>query len=151
MAYDVTVVDLPARQLVGLRERVNLADASVKCPALWERFMPMCIEISDATEEYAYGASTSMAENGEFDYWATLPVLSTVNIPVGMEHLTLRAGKYAKCVVELASIEKAYKFFYGEWARTRTEHPVDFTATSFERYAIDWQETGTLELYVPLS
>lgn len=151
MKYEVTVVDLPARQVVGLCERISVANAMEKCPVLWEAFMSRHGEIANAVGDSAYGVSANMTENGHCDYWATLPVSSTDNIPPGMGCLTLRAGKYAKCArVDLASIGKAYEFLYGEWAQAQKEHPVDFTAACFEQYARDWNETS-FDLYVPLS
>jgi predicted transcriptional regulator YdeE len=151
MEYDVIIVDFPARQLVGLSERISVAEATKKCTALWEAFMPRHGERANVSEDYAYGVSTNMTETGDCDYWATLSVSSADKIPSGMGCLTLRAGKYARCIVELATIEKAYEFFYGEWAQTQTVYSVDFTAPCFERYARDWEETGTLELYVPIA
>jgi len=151
MKYEVSIVELPAKQLVGICERMNMADAKEKCPAMWEALWLRREEVADVIESYAYGASANMEESGAFDYWATLPVSATANIPSGMKCLTLRAGKYAKCSTDLASIEMAYQFLYGEWRESEKEHSVDFTAACFERYANDWQENDTFELYVPLS
>jgi predicted transcriptional regulator YdeE len=151
MGWDVTIVDLPARQVVGLSERISVAEAAGKCTALWEAFMPRRGEIADIAEGYAYGVSANMAENGDFDYWVAMPVSSAGKIPSGMGCLTLRAGKYARCVTDLASLEKAYEFLYGEWAQAQEEHPVDFAEACFERYAHDWEETSPLELYVPMA
>jgi predicted transcriptional regulator YdeE len=151
MEYEVTVVELPAKQLVGLSEHMSMADAKEKCTALWEALWRRREEVADTVESYAYGVSTNMEENGAFDYWAMLPVAPTASAPSGMKCLTLRAGKYAKCTTDLASIEKAYGFLYGEWAQAQKAHSVDVTAACFERYANDWQETDTFELYVPLS
>jgi len=151
MEYEVTVVELPARQLVGLSERMHMRDAKEKCPALWKALMLRREEVAGLSENCSYGVSTCMGENGEFDYWATLPTSPSVHAPSGMKCLTLRAGKYARCTVNLASLEKAYDFLYGAWAKTQKAHSVDFAAACFERYAEDWQVTGTFELYVPLS
>ncbi|MDR0250053.1 MAG: GyrI-like domain-containing protein [Burkholderiales bacterium] len=151
MKYEVTVVELPAKQLVGLSERISMADAKERCPALWRAFWLRRGEVTDIVENCAYGVSAHMEENGGFDYWATLPVSPTANTPSGMKRLTLRAGKYAKCTIDLASMEEACEFLYGEWAQAQKDHPVDFAAACFERYANDWQETDTFEFYVPLS
>jgi len=152
MEYEVTVVELPAKKLVGLRERMNIADAKEKCPELWETFMLRYREVADVAEDYSYGVSTSMEEDGDFDYWATLSVSSTDTIPARMECLSLPAAKYGKCVVDFASLEDAYKFLYGDWAKAQEGkgYPVDFKAPCLERYARDWSEVG-IELYVPLS
>jgi predicted transcriptional regulator YdeE len=151
MKYEVTVVKLPAKQLVGLSERVSMADPKERCSALWEALRLRRGEVTDIVENCAYGVSTHMEESGSFDYWATLPVSPTANTPSGMRSLTLRAGKYAKYTTDLASVEKAYAFLYGEWTQAQKDHPVDFAAACFERYANNWQESGTFELYVPLS
>ena len=149
MEYEITVVELPAKHLVGLSKRMSFADAAEECPALWEAFMIRRGEVPNVVEDYdyTYGVSANMEKNGDFDYWAALPVSSTTEIPSRMQSLTLRAGKYAKCVVDLKSIKDAYDFLYGEWAKS---HPVDFQSACFERYARDWSEAG-IELYVPLS
>ncbi|MDR2528213.1 MAG: GyrI-like domain-containing protein [Synergistaceae bacterium] len=149
MAYDVTIVELPAKRLVGLSERVNMSEYGEKCPALWEKFISRMSEVNDVAEEFFYGASVDMEEDGSLNYWVTAAVSpqAKIKIPAGMSELSVRAGKYATHVTSLESLGDAYTYLYGEWAKTR---PVDFTSACFERYAREWREGDPIELYVPL-
>jgi predicted transcriptional regulator YdeE len=147
MAYDVTIVELPAKRLVGLSARMNMSECGEKCPLVWEKFGPRMSEVKGVVEESSYGVSVNMEENGDLDYWATMAVSPEAPVPAGMSALSLRGGKYALCNSTLDSIGGVYTYIYGEWAQT---HPVDFTSACFELYAKNWQEGDPVGVYVPL-
>ena len=147
MAYGVTIVELPAKRLVGLSARMSMSECGEKCPALWEKFIPRMSEVNDAAEEFSYWVSVGMEEDGSLNYWAAAAVSPQAKIPAGMSSLNIRAGKYATYATSLESLGDAYAYLYGEWAKT---HPVDFTSACFERYAREWQEGDPVELCVPL-
>lgn len=43
--YDVTVVEYPAKRLVGLKVRTSMQHAAEDCPALWMTFGPRMGEV----------------------------------------------------------------------------------------------------------
>jgi len=151
LSYKVTVVEQPARRLIGLRVRTNMRDSQKECPALWEKFMPSMEELASIAEKGSFGVSVNMEENGDFDYWAAMAVPQDAKPPSGMNCLEVKGGKYAECVVEnLADIGTAYQYMYAEWEKTQDDYRVDFTVACLEFYPKDWRDRDPVTIYVPL-
>ena len=150
MSYKVTVVEQPARHLVGFYVRTNFNNTHIECPALWGKFAPRMEELASVAEEGSFGASGNM-ENGSFDYWAAMAVPNGAKTPSDMSCLDVKGGKYAECLVEnMADISSVYQYIYGEWGNTQNEYRVDFTSACLEFYRKDWREGDPVTLYVPL-
>jgi predicted transcriptional regulator YdeE len=136
--------------------RVNMNDGSMKeCPALWEKFVPKVACMDALNEEFMYGVSTDMEENGDMRYWAV--VESAAQAPEGMGAVELEAREYALCPIEtIEEIGPAFLYLYGDWAKTQAHHKVDFTKPCFELYhqvAPSPSESSSgyeMTIYVPL-
>ena len=151
MDYKVTVVEQPARRLVGLCARANMRETQKECPALWEKFMPRMEELASIAEEGSFGASVNMEESGGFDYWAAMALPQGAKAPSGLDCLEVRGGKYAECVVEdMADLGAAYEYIYGEWGNTQSDNRVDFTSACLEFYPKDWKYGDPVTIYAPL-
>lgn len=65
-AFEVTVVDFAAKQLVGTKVRTSMAKAKEDYPPCGTLFAPMMQKIN---ESEGYGISVMLNEQ-DFDYWA---------------------------------------------------------------------------------
>jgi AraC family transcriptional regulator len=150
MSFEVTVVDFPAKHLIGMKVRTDMQKAQTDCSTLWQTFGPIEIPGYDCTGG-AYGIYIMLNEN-DFDYWAAVETSSSVAVPDGMQSVALPAGPYAKCTA--ASLEKlgeVYMYLYGEWITQQQEFTPNVQAPSFELYPSNWQMNGAFDVYVPVN
>lgn len=150
--FDITIVSRPAIICAGDKVVTTMKNASIACPALWEKFGPrMCS--APANPEFpdeSYGASVMLNEN-DFEYWAVMPLAPGAEVPQGMEKITLPAGEYAHCSLpSLKELGDAYTYIYGDWAKTRKDYGLDMQGVSYELYRSDFMKTGKLAIYCPL-
>ncbi len=152
MTFDITIVEFPAKRLVGMKVRTNMQNAAADCTALWQTFGPKSNELTGGkcAGEPGYGLSFMLNEN-DFDYWAANEVLSETTAPEGMGVVDIPAGLYAKCgVPSLAQLSEAYMFVYGQWIAGQSEYGLDMNGVSFELYPPNWDMNSGLEIYVPV-
>ncbi len=149
--YKVTVVEYPAKRLVGMKVRTSMHKAQQDCPALWQTFGPRIGELSPADCGYpgSYGVSV-MLNAEDFDYWATVEMPSAA-VPAGMDCIDIPAGQYATCTVpNLEKLGDAYMYLYGEWPKSQTGCTFNGQAPCFELYPPNWQCQDSFEIFMPL-
>lgn len=149
--YQITVVEQPQYQVVGLKVRTSMATGMTDCPQLWERdFGPRMPEIA-TFPGLSFGASRLVDhEAGTFDYWAAMIYRPGDPIPEGMALLELPAGLYAECHLKsLEDLAGAYQYIFMVWGPD-SGYGLREDAPSYETYPADHMETGRLSLYMPL-
>lgn len=145
--FEASVVDLSAKQLVGIKVRTSLAMAKQDCPALWQKFCP---QLPDIFMKESYGISI-MLNAHDFDYWAAAETSEGV-CPAGLEPVGIPAGPYARCLVpNLESIGDGYMFLYQTWLAAQTEWKLNEQAPCFELYPADWNPSMPFEVYMPVA
>jgi AraC family transcriptional regulator len=149
VSFIVSVVEFPAKYLIGIKVRTSMQGSSTDCPALWQTFAPRIAEIK-ADDNAAYGVSVMLNDN-DFDYWAAIGSPSNTAVPVGMQTIEIPAGLYAKCSV--ASMEKlgeAFMYVYTQWIHGQSEYTLNMYAPCFELYPPNWKPGNNVEIYSPL-
>ena len=144
--FAVSVVDFPAKQLVGIKVRTSLAQAQRDCPALWQGF---CRHVPADYGKAAYGISV-MLNAQDLDYWAAFESTSG-QTPAELAPVEIPAGAYARCLVpNLESIGAGYMFLYQTWLAGQSEWKLNERAACFELYPADWTPAAPFELYMPV-
>ena len=143
--FEIKVVDFPAKQLMGIKVRTNMAKAKVDCSALWQSFCPQMPKIYG---KESYGVSI-MLNAQDFDYWAA--VEADEQIPAGIETTAIPSGSYARCTVpNLESIGAGYLFLYQTWVGAQQEWKINEQGPCFELYAADWNPGMPIDLFMPV-
>lgn len=147
--YEVSVVECPARHLIGMNVQSSMSKAPIDCPAIWQSFGPRMGELCAAEDSAgSFGVSVMLsAEN--FVYWAALEAKADTAVPRGMGSLDIPAGLYAKVrVPNLEKLGEGYCFIYNEWPGEQSEYIGDETIPCFEYYPPDWQPEDALEIFM---
>ena len=144
--FEVSVVNLAAKQLVGIKVRTSMAKAKEDCPALWHNFCPRMQKIEEGE---GYGISFMINEQ-DFDYWAAAEAPKGA-CPSGLEPVELPAGEYARSVVpNLESIGEGYMFMYQSWLTAQGDWKLNEQAPCFELYPAVWTPAMPFELFMPV-
>jgi AraC family transcriptional regulator len=144
--FEVTIVDLAAKQLAGIKVRTSMAKAKQDCPALWQNFCP---KMPDIFTKKSYGISVMLNEQ-DFDYWAAAEAPEGA-CPAGLEPVGIPAGSYARCeVANLESIGEGYMFMYQTWLASQGEWKLNVQAPCFELYSANWNPAMPFELFMPV-
>ncbi len=144
--FEVSVIDYPGKDLLGIKVRTTMAKAKEDCGALWHSFCPKMQEVGEGE---GYGISV-MINAQDFDYWAAAEAPKGA-APAGVEAVTIPAGAYARCTVpNLASIGAGYMFMYQTWPAGQQDWKIDEQRPCFEMYAADWAPDMPLDLYMPV-
>lgn len=157
---EATVVELPARHLVGMSVRTSMKTATADCTALWEQFFPWMCRVNGlqgggyACPSYGLSMDADM-QSGQFTYWATIEVQSQfadpAQWPSGISSVTLAAGPYVGIgVVSLSKLSEAYMHIYGPWAQSQHAYSLDYSGVCFEYYDERYLKDGSLEVFAPL-
>ena len=152
MSFEVTVVEFPAKQLVGMKVSTTMQNAQADCPAIWQIFGLRMTEIPAKGGHGAdsYGLSIMTSENA-FDYWAAMELNPKAAIPDGMGTIDIPGGLFAKCTVaNLSRLGEAFTFVYGTWISGQSEYALNMAAPCFEVYSQNWQMGDTIDIYVPV-
>ena len=145
-AFEVTVVDFAAKQLVGNKVRTTMAKAKEDCSALWHSFCPAMQKLAEGK---GYGISVMLNEQ-DFDYWAAAEAPAGA-CPAGLETVSIPAGSYARCVVpNLESIGAGYMHMYQTWLAAQSDWKLNEQAPCFEVYSADWNPAMPFELFMPV-
>ena len=143
--FEIKVVDFPAKQLMGIKVRTNMAKAKEDCPTLWQNFCPQMPKIYG---KESYGVSI-MLNAQDFDYWAA--VEAEGQVPSGIETTSIPSGSYARCTVpNLESIGAGYMFMYQTWLGGQQEWKLNEQAPCFELYPADWNPSMPFDLFMPV-
>ncbi len=122
-AMTVTMQILPELRLTGMK--VNMSFAVNKTAELWQRFMPMRVEIRDTVGPELYSVEVypdtgffggfSLAR--EFEKWAAVPVSGSAPVHPAMHSLIIPPGLYAvfRYRGKPSEAASAYQFIYGQW------------------------------------
>ncbi len=150
--FKVTVVDHPAKRLIGMKVRTSMRKAQEDCPALWQAFGPRISEFLPAGGDCkgSYGLSVMITAE-DFHYWAAVEAGPVTEVPPGMEAIDIPAGQYATCAVPgLDKLTGAYMFIYGTWLNGQSGYALNEQAPCFEQYPPDWQLTDGFALFMPV-
>lgn len=150
--YQVAIVDLKAKHLVGMNVHSNMHKAQHDCPALWQSFGPRMGELlaMGADCSGSYGVSF-MLNAEEFVYWAAMETDPAAVVPADMGSIDIPAGQYAKCAVpNLEKLGDAYKHLYGTWPQSQSDYTYREQSPCFEFYSPNWDPAQPLEIYMPL-
>ena len=152
MAPEITVKELPGRQLVGMVVRTNMQKASIDCPAIWQTFGPRMSSLSDNVNiSESFGLSVMVSQDGTFDYWAAVEMPAGASLPEDMVTVELPGGLYACAVIpNLAQVSEAYGTMYMEWPQQQSEYGVNMQAPCVEVYRGNWSPDDPVELWVPV-
>lgn len=148
--YDVTVIEYPAKHLVGQKIQTTMAKAHEDCSALWQAFEPRLGELAAAATANtgSFGVSVMLTPE-EFDYWAALEVSASAAVPPGLGVIGIPTGLYAKATVpNLEKLEEVYMFLYDTWLKGQTTHTYNEAAPCFEWYPPNWQPTEALDVFM---
>ena len=116
------IENLTTKKLVGKRSIMSLEVNKTR--ELWRSFMPRKKEIrnSISTDLYSlqvYGPSyfDDFSQKNCFEKWATMEVTDFVNLPEGMEPLTLTGGLYAVFLFKGAASNgpSAFQYIFETW------------------------------------
>ena len=149
--FEVTVVDYPKKNLVGLKVRTSIKKADIDCSAIWRTFGPRINEFSPEECPSSYGVSI-MLNAEDFDYWATFELDPAKAGPAGLEATEIPAGPYAKVTVPcLEKASEAYMFIYEDWLKTQTTYTYKAEGPCFELYPPSWRPESAFEIFMPLA
>ena len=152
-ALQISFIEQPRLDLIGMCVRTDMQNAATDCPNLWHKtFWPRAAEIAGGGEPQgpSYGLSFMIDDNA-FDYCAALPAPAGRPVPQGMQHVELPAGLYAGCrAPSLAQIGEAYTFLFMEWLPQQTEYALNAQAPTFERYDELFLQDGSFEIFMPV-
>ncbi|MGL6193470.1 MAG: GyrI-like domain-containing protein [Thermoguttaceae bacterium] len=152
MSFEVSIIEFPAKHLIGMKVATNMQKAQADCPTIWHTFGPRMAEVSacDCGCSGAYGISIMHNEN-DFDYWAAVAAKSGAAVPSGMGTIDITAGAYAKCTVpNLKQLGEVYMYVYTQWVNGQKEYGLNMQAPCFELYPTNWQPDDSFEIYVPV-
>lgn len=152
MSFEITVVELPAKHLIGMSVRTDMRKAQTDCPAVWQTFGPRIAGIPgrDGAGQGAYGVSFMLNEN-DFDYRAAVEAAPGTTVPDGMAAFEIPSGRYARCgVASFEQLGEAYMYVYGQWAPGQSEYALNMQAPCFELYPPNWSPGDAFEVYVPV-
>ncbi len=149
--FTITVVDCPAKSLVGMKVRTTMQKAQADCPALWQEFGPRIDALCPGGGcTGAYGLSAMINET-EFYYWAAVEAEAFAEVPAGLERADLPAGRYAACPVpNLEKLAEAYTHLYTTWLPSAPGYVINEQAPCFELYPSNWQLSDAFALYMPV-
>lgn len=149
--YIVTVVEYPAKRLIGMKVRTSMAKADTDCGALWQAFGPRLEELpKGAGGRGSYGVSV-MLNAEDFDYWAAVEMAPSAAVPDGLGGLGLPAGLYAKVTVpNLDRLGPAFMYLYEAWPKSQPGYAINYQVPCFELYPPNWQVTDALEAFMPV-
>src|SRR5512139_2893870 len=126
------IVNVPARTVVGMRQRMTLSDD--RTSELWRGFRSRIGEIENrvGTERISIQVFDdgkpyeNFGPNVEFEKWAAVKVKNTEAVPDGMESRILAGGDYAVFIHRglPATFFNTFQFIFGDWF-PRSEFELD--------------------------
>ena len=148
--YKATVVEYPAKRLVGMKVLTSMKKASADCPACWQAFCRHFDKCVPDGCKGSYGLSF-MINAEDFYYWAAVDADLAKDVPEGLERVDIPAGLYAACVSpNLEKVGEAYSFLYQTWLSGQSEYALNEQAPCFELYPPNWQLTDSFEVFMPI-
>ena len=147
--FKVEIGSQPARRVIGLKVRTNMANAFSDCSGLWQNsFGPRMTEVASFPSE-SYGISV-MAGPDEFDYWAALSYRDGDPVPKNMLTMDLPGGDFAVLALDsLEDLAAGYQYLFSSWM-PESNYDYRMEAFSYELYPANHMETGKLTLYMPV-
>jgi AraC family transcriptional regulator len=148
------IVEREAFHVVGMTQRFTPGKID-GIPALWQRFIVRAREIPDAVPGVHYGVGVDDRRDGEpgFLYTAGAGVASVGELPVGMNAVTVPAGRYAVFTHRgpVTHLAKTIVAVWNHWL-PKSGHKAR-SAPDFERYDARFKMNSPdseVDLYVPV-
>ena len=123
MIEEPRIIDIPGSRLIGSRVRTSFVND--RTSEMWRGFRPVASKIAERIggEIYSvkvYDESYSFERfdpAAEFDKWAAVAVGEDADVLVGLESLTIPAGRYAEFihVGPASAAPKTFGYIFGEW------------------------------------
>jgi predicted transcriptional regulator YdeE len=149
--FEIAVIDYPAKRLAGFRTHTTIPAASYDCSPLWQRFYFETKNLPGWKNKKSYGLFIKTNPYISLDFWTASEVSSGVLIPEGMDVLELPPGKFARCLIPMASDTlMAYHTVYSTWFLSQKEYDIDMESACFELYPPKWTPNDAFDLFVPL-
>lgn len=145
-----TVVDYPAKRLIGMNVLTSMRKASVDCPALWQSFGQRVSEFLVGGCKGSYGLSI-MINAEDFYYWTAIDAYLLKTVPEGMKRIDIPDGQYAVCPApNLEKVAETYMFLYETWLKGQSEYVLNEQVPCFEQYPPNWQPSDAFEIFMPV-
>jgi predicted transcriptional regulator YdeE len=149
--FEIAVIDYPAKRLAGFRTQTTIPAASYDCSPLWQKFYSETKKLQGWKNKKSYGLFIKTNPYISLDFWTASEIATDVPIPKGMDVLELSPGKFARCLIPMASdILMAYHTVYSTWYLSQKEYDIDMEAACFELYPPKWTPSDAFDLFVPL-
>ena len=140
----------------GLEERFSFSERG-SIPTLWQKFMPLMMQIPDIRPGTTYGVMSGsvMGEDG-FDYAAVIAVESIDDIPSGLSavripRLNCAVFRHGGHVAEVGAVCNA---IYTDWVPRSDQRPAEGPIQMIEHYPASFNAMtgeGGFEIWLPLS
>lgn len=148
------IVERGAFQVVGMTQRFTPGKMD-GIAALWDRFIHRAGEVADAVPGVHYGVGVDDRREGEpgFLYTAGTAVASVGRIPIGMNAVTIPAGRYAVFTHRgpVTLLAKTVVAVWHQWLPSsgyKARHAPDFERYD-ERFKMHSPDSE-VDLYVPI-
>lgn len=149
--FELEIVDVPTKYLIGLCIRTTIPRSSIDCPPLWQEFNKRVGELPGAKHNKSYSLYLMVDQRITFDHWVAAKMPRNAIVPQGMEGIDLPGRQYLRCFVpNSAALLTAYSVVYSDWPQSQEEYDVDMGGPCFELYPPDWQPNEAFDLYVSI-
>jgi AraC family transcriptional regulator len=145
-------VSSPPIVVVGLAER-HAFGATQGIPGQWQRFMKHYDDIASKAQPIPLGVSTSMDEDGNFEYLAAVEVSKVSDPPKGLTQFRIPAQHYAvfRHPGHVSTLGKTYAAIWDEWLPANDRKATD--GPCLERYLETFDTRtglGGVDIWIPL-
>jgi len=148
--YQITIEEVPGRQLLGTWMHLNAAEDKDECLGLWRAFARRIKAQNGLEGGEGYGLCANMRENLDCDYWTAIEARPGATIPSGMVPVTLDGGRYVCLTVDSgACLADCLAFIYNSWEKSQDAYKLDRSKPGFEQYGPDWEKRNAFRICVP--
>lgn len=150
--FEVSVLNVPSKNLVGNWMALNAAADQEDYAALWQVFFNRLNKVPELSPEISYGICANLKENLDCHYWTAIETRPGLPVPRGMVSITVGDGPYA-CLSgsRRITLDEAYDYLCNQWEKSQSAFVVDRQAPCFEEHGRDKGSSGGFrKLCVPL-
>jgi AraC family transcriptional regulator len=111
------IVTVGPFNFVGLSERVSFANAPRLVPGLWRQFMPHYESIPDKAQPIPAGVTTTLDEDGNFDYVCAVEVKRFGDVPAPLVKVTVPKQTYAvfQHRGHISTVNQTFDAIWNDW------------------------------------
>jgi AraC family transcriptional regulator len=146
---DAQTVERGEMLLVGMSQRVTMAEAPARIPAQWSAFSHYFDKLANRLGRDAFGVVTNADADGSMDYMCCMEVSSFDGCPEELQRMTVAPARYAEFPHDgpVWEIRQAWQHALGECSGKIADAPM------MERYQPTYNPntgTGGMSLLIPL-